>query len=125
MTKLESLQKQFRTALQRLEEVLAEPKTNVIRDAAIKRFEFTFDLAWKTIRAFLDTRHGITCRSPKECFREAYHQGPIEYDDMWVQMTDWRNRIVHEYSQEFADELYEKLPKLCQLFTQLETTLTP
>lgn len=123
MTKLESLRKQFQTALARLNRVLVEPKTEIVRDAAIKRFEFTFDLAWKTMRAFLDERKGISCNSPKECIREAYRQGLIEYDVLWIQMTDWRNRIVHEYSEEFADELYEKLPKLCELFKQMEMAL--
>jgi len=32
----------FEQALQRFREVLAEPETTVVRDAAIKRFEFTF-----------------------------------------------------------------------------------
>lgn len=123
MTKLESLRKQFQTALARLNGVLAEPKTEIVRDAAIKRFEFTFDLSWKTMRAFLDERKGISCNSPKECIREAYRQGLIGYDVLWIQMTDWRNRIVHEYSEEFADELYEKLPKLSELFNQMERAL--
>lgn len=123
MTKLESLRKQFQTALARLNGVLAEPKTEIVRDAAIKRFEFTFDLSWKTMRAFLDERKGISCNSPKECIREAYRQGLIEYDVLWIQMTDWRNRIVHEYSEEFANELYEKLPKLSELFNQMERAL--
>ena len=123
MTKLESLRKQFETALERLNRVLAEPRTEIVRDAAIKRFEFTFDLSWKTMRAFLDERKGISCNSTKECIREAYRQGLIEYDVLWIQMTDWRNRIVHEYSEEFADELYEKLPKLCELFKQMEMAL--
>ena len=123
MTRLESLRKQFETALERLNRVLAEPKTEIVRDAAIKRFEFTFDLSWKTMRAFLDERKGISCNSPKECIREAYRQGLIEYDVLWIQMTDWRNRIVHEYSEEFADEHYEKLPKLCELFKQMEMAL--
>jgi nucleotidyltransferase substrate binding protein (TIGR01987 family) len=120
MTKLALLRQQFQTALLRFEEVLAQPKTDIIRDASIKRFEFTFDLAWRTIRAFLDERYGLLCHSPKACFREAYHQGLIEYDDVWIQMTDWRNRIVHEYSQDFADELYTKLPGLCELFKHLD-----
>ena len=45
MTKLEALIKQFNKAVYRIEEVLKQRKTAFMRDAAIKRFEFTFDLA--------------------------------------------------------------------------------
>ena len=103
--------------------MLAQPKSDIIRDASIKRFEFTFDLAWRTIRAFLDERYGLLCHSPNTCLREAYHQGFIGYDDVWIQMTDWRNRIVHEYSQDFADEVYTKLPGPCEHFQPLDRNL--
>ena len=43
----------FERALQRFREVLAEPETTVVRDAAIKRFEFTFELGWKAAQRFL------------------------------------------------------------------------
>ena len=77
MTKLEAITKQFREALSRMEEILAEEKTTIIRDAALKRFEFTFDLVWKTMRAFLEEKKGVTCISPKECIREAFRQGRL------------------------------------------------
>lgn len=31
-------------------------------------------------------------------------------------MTDWRNQIIHEYSEDAADELYARLPKILELF---------
>ena len=36
-------------AIARLREVLQAPETDVSRDAAIQRFEFCFELAWKSI----------------------------------------------------------------------------
>ena len=38
-------------ALERLDEALVRPVDPLIRDAAIKRFEFTFEMAWKAIQA--------------------------------------------------------------------------
>lgn len=37
--------KTFEQALRRLQEVLVEPESALVRDAAIKRFEFTYELA--------------------------------------------------------------------------------
>ena len=37
-------------ALDRLDDALAQPKTEWTRDSAIHRFEFTFELAWKAVR---------------------------------------------------------------------------
>ena len=65
MTKLEATIKQFENALTRLREVLAVSKNDIARDSAIQRFEFTLDLSWKMIKAFLEDRKGIICVSPK------------------------------------------------------------
>lgn len=120
MTKLESLKKQYKKALARLGEVLAKEKSDIMRDSSIQRFEFTFDLSWKLVKAYLEDRKGIKCASPKDCFREAYKVGLIDYDDRWIKITDWRNQVVHTYSEEFADKVYEKLPQILELFKDLQ-----
>lgn len=120
MTKLEAVKKQYFLAVERFEEVLKEKKTDIIRDSAVQRFEFTFDLSWKLIKAFLEEEKGIKCVSPKECFREAFRQGLIDYNEFWTKITDLRNRAIHTYEEKFADELYKKLPKILKLFQQLK-----
>ncbi|MFY9462991.1 MAG: HI0074 family nucleotidyltransferase substrate-binding subunit [Candidatus Sungiibacteriota bacterium] len=123
MTKLDALKKQLSAALPRMDEVVQMPKSVLVRDAAIKRFEFTFDLTWKAMRAFLEERKGFTCVSPKECTQEAFRYGLIAYDDLWMRIPDWRNQIVHEYSEEFAEDLYRELPRILLLFHQLVDAL--
>lgn len=129
MTKFDALKNQFQAALERLEEILAEKKSAIVRDAALKRFEFTFDLAWKVMRAYLQEAKGVDCSSPKDCIRAAYRQGLIEYDELWIKMTDWRNEIVHTYGEDYADKLYEKLPEvlsaLRKFFSFLENNQNP
>lgn len=119
MNKLEALRSQYKKAVVRLEEILKERKSSIIRDSAIKRFEFTFDLAWKLIKTYLEEEKGVVCRSPKECFREAFRQGIIDYDEFWLLMTDWRNQAVHTYGEKFADGLYKKLPEILKYFQAL------
>ena len=119
MTKIEALHTQYRKAVERLTEILRQPKSAIVRDAAIKRFEFTFDLAWKLLKARLEDEKGVSCQSPKDCFREAYRNSFIEYDDFWITMTDWRNQAVHTYGEAFAENLYGKLPETLKRFNQL------
>jgi len=116
MTKLDALKIQYQRAFSRFREILEKEKNEVTRDSAIKRFEFTFDLAWKTIKAFLEEKKGISISSPKECFREAFRQGLIDYDELWLKMTDWRNEVVHIYKEKLADNLYKKLPTALKYF---------
>lgn len=119
MSKLESVMKQFEKAIGRLEEALNMPETEIVRDSAIQRFEFTIDLSWKTVKAFLEERKGIVCTSPKECFREAYRQGIIGYEEDWLKLVDMRNETVHTYNEEIAERIYKELPNALKHFIAL------
>jgi nucleotidyltransferase substrate binding protein (TIGR01987 family) len=123
MTKFEALLKQFEKALRRFREVLQLPKTDVVRDSAIQRFEFTLDLSWKMLKSFLEEKKGLVSTSPKECFREAYRQGVIEYDDEWLKLVDRRNETVHTYQEEMAEKIYNQLPNALRHFEDLLTTI--
>ena len=104
--------KEYQEAVMGLEEVLKKPKDGFMRDSAIKRFELAFDLAWKTIKAFLEEK-GLVCISPVSCFKEAYRQGLIEYNDAWVkELVETRNKTVHTYDEDLAEEVYAALPNI-------------
>lgn len=74
------------------------------RDSAVKRFEFTVELAWKSIQMFLREQK-IICRSPKESFKEAFKFGLIKDDPRWIEMIEDRNLTVHTYDENFAKEV--------------------
>ena len=119
MTKYGSLHEDFLAALTRLEEILREEKTDIIRDSAIKRFELVFDLAWKTLKAFLEEEHNLSCVSPRMCFRDAFRVGLIAHDEYWIRMPSARNYTVHVYKQALADKIYAELPRALAAFRQL------
>jgi nucleotidyltransferase substrate binding protein (TIGR01987 family) len=114
MTKFESLLDDFEKVLKKLDEVLKLEKTEINRDSAIQRFEIAVDLAWKTLKTYLEEYKGIICRSPKGCFREAFSQGIIDYDDYWIKIIDFRNQTAHLYSENLADKIYDELPKVLE-----------
>src|SRR3989344_722329 len=122
-SKFETIRDEYQEAVIGLEEVLKKPKDEFMRDSAIKRFEFTFDLAWKTIKAFLEDK-GLSCTSPVSCFKEAYHQGLIEYDDVWIkELVETRNKTVHTYDEKLAEEVYAALPNILEVFRKLLDSL--
>lgn len=123
MTKENAIRKQFIKALFRLKEVLTLKKDAIIRDAAIQRFEFTFDLSWKLLKVILEENKGILVSSPKDTFRQAYKAALIQYDELWLEMTDMRNITSHTYNETIADKIYKKLPNYLKAFEELEKSL--
>jgi len=123
MTKFESLLEDFEKILTKLDEVLKLEKTEINRDSAIQRFEIAVDLAWKTLKTYLEEYKGIICRSPKGCFREAFSQGIIDYDDYWIKIIDFRNQTAHLYNEALADKIYDELPKVLEFLKILYNSL--
>ncbi|MBI2097522.1 MAG: nucleotidyltransferase substrate binding protein [Candidatus Vogelbacteria bacterium] len=119
MSKFKLLLEDYQKAVARLDEVLREPKSDIVRDSAIQRFEITFELAWKTIKAYLEEYQKVRCASPRSCFRELFNQGVIDYNDHWLKLADWRNATAHMYNESLADELYQELPKALEKFKVL------
>lgn len=96
-------------ALKTLEEIVDEPYSTIIRDASIKRFEYSFDIFWKVIKDYLRVKEGIECSSPKSCFREAFKVGIISEEETVkvLEMTDDRNLSTHTYDEEAIEEIYQ------------------
>ncbi len=112
--RLESL----RVAISRLRESLEAPETDLSRDAAIQRFEFCFELAWKAIQERA-REEGLDCQSPKGCFKLAFKIGRIKEEEGWLAMLEDRNRTAHTYDEELAKAVFRRLPNYLPLFSEL------
>ena len=95
-------------ALSRLEAALVQPKTEWTRDAAIQRFEFSFELAWKAVSACARSE-GLEARSPREALRVAHRLAWFDDDGLWLRMLDDRNRTSHIYNEAVAEEIFARL----------------
>lgn len=106
MSKLKTKLRNYQDALQRLKEAIAEftqvNSSDVVRDGLIQRFEFTYELAWKTTRDYLIDQGIVDKNSPKSVLREAFAQQLIKDELVWLEMIDDRNKTTHLYSQEEA-----------------------
>ena len=119
---MEAIFESYSKSLRRFEEILKKEKTVENCDSAIKRFEFTVELAWKTAQKFLRDQD-IVCRSPKECVKEAFKFGLIKDDPRWVKMFDDRNLTAHTYDEKTAEEIYGRLPQYLDILKCLEKKL--
>ncbi len=108
---LELKTEQFKKALSSLKIALQEEKNDLVRDSAIKRFEYSYELCWKTAKMFLSEKFGEDVFSPKECFRSLRKNKLISDEDteLLLQMTDDRNKIIHTYNESFSEELYKDI----------------
>lgn len=106
----------LRKALGTLEAALHEPMNDFIRDAAIQRFEYVFELTWKTLQVAAG-HTGLRCASPREAIKAAFKMGWITNPDDWFEAMEARNRTSHTYNELVAQEVYEvarKFPALVQ-----------
>ena len=116
MTRAQSLRTDFERAVTRLDEALALPKDPIVRDSAIQRFEISFELCWKFLKAYLEEEHNASCTSPRTCFRLAFRHGVIDDDPFWIEVTVLRNYTVRTYNEELADYVYSRLAETSRRF---------
>ncbi len=101
----------LRKSVQNLSESLEiKNPDELVQDAIIKRFELAYELAWKTIKAYLAFQ-GIICSSPRECFKQAKIHGMVDDEQAWLSMIETRNILVHTYSAEKSRMMIQKIRK--------------
>lgn len=111
MERLKLRFKDAQNAITTLKEIMDEPFSIIVRDAAIQRFEYTFEAFWKFTKAFLKEKEGIIANSPKACFREIFSLGICSEEEtvQLQEMVDKRNETSHTYKEEVANLIYEKI----------------
>jgi nucleotidyltransferase substrate binding protein (TIGR01987 family) len=79
------------------------------RDGLIQRYEFTFELAWKTLKALFENEGLIGLNSPKTVLKEALGARLINDEELWLKMLADRNATTHIYSEQIAIEICKKI----------------
>jgi nucleotidyltransferase substrate binding protein (TIGR01987 family) len=99
-------------ALSALEAVLARDMADdVVRDAAIQRFEFALEAGWKAAQQWLRQETGDDVSSPKGVVRALAAAGRLDEDTarMLLAAVDDRNLTVHTYSEATARHVAARL----------------
>ena len=109
----------FVKSVLRLQQVLRENKTDIVRDSSIKRYEICYELAWKSIQECLKNQGLEICNSPKHCFKQAFKLGLIDDEEKFADMVHNRNLTTHIYDEALADKIYKQLHGYAQLLDEL------
>lgn len=104
-------QADVRDSAARLAEAVMQPDSDLIRDATIQRFEFTFEVVWKTLKLYLE-RQGYECGGPRPTLKKAFAENifsTAEEAERWLLMLDDRNLTSHAYDEELATRIYRSI----------------
>lgn len=100
----------FRDALAKLSEVVARLSRGELseleREGTVQRFEYTWELAWKTLRDYLaDNGNAVNVPSAANVIRAAFQVNLIEDGDAWIMAMKARNEMSHEYNSDAFERI--------------------
>jgi nucleotidyltransferase substrate binding protein (TIGR01987 family) len=117
--------KHLENAFQFLQQGLKQKTLTPLEEAGIiQTFEFTFELSWKTLKDFLESR-GTIAPFPRDVLKEAFAVQLLHDSKTWLEMLDKRNLLSHTYNREQATKAVDLIkhryyPVLEQVYLELK-----
>lgn len=108
----------FRIVVAERERWILEGNGDIVLDVAAKRFEFTYEMAWKALKRLLDYL-GIDARAPRPVFKEAFIQGLLEDEEVWLDMIEMRDLSSHVYDEHEISRILTQLERYLAAFESL------
>jgi nucleotidyltransferase substrate binding protein (TIGR01987 family) len=115
----------FGKALAQLRKFVAQDVLNELESLGlIQCFEYTHELAWKTLKDFLESKGNASLFGSRDVTRAAFSLELIADGESWMAMIVDRNRTSHTYNSETAQAIVSNIKGIYfQLFESLETKL--
>src|ERR1017187_2430079 len=104
----------FKRAFARLADAAAQAKQRKLSEleeqGLIQAFEFTHELAWNTLKDFLEARGTVVkIYGSRDATREAFGAELIVNGEAWMKMIEHRNQTSHTYNEKIADAIVEAI----------------
>lgn len=94
----------FEKAIMQLTEFVEKEELNKFEvQGLIQCFEYTFELAWKTMKDYLE-HEGFTVKSPRSTIKTAFETQLITDGHTWIDALEKRNLMAHTYDEKRAIE---------------------
>jgi nucleotidyltransferase substrate binding protein (TIGR01987 family) len=98
----------FKKSLAHLADAVEIEEPSILQQAGtIQFFEMGFELAWKTLKDYLEEQGFTDVKSPKATIKKAFEVSLIEDGHMWLEALENRNLAAHTYDDETAQEIYD------------------
>ena len=96
----------YRKALAQLQKFIDKGKLSDLEEQGlIKAFEYTYELAWNTLKDFLEYKGQTGIYGPRDAIRKAFQLGLIEDGEDWMDMFRSGNQTAHTYNEETSKEV--------------------
>ena len=115
----------FENALLFLKGGLKKESLDPYQEAGIiQSFEFSFELAWKTLKDFLESK-GTSLMFARDVIKEAFATEVIKDGSLWIEMLEKRNILSHTYNRQQATHSVQLIkthyfPALEQVYLELK-----
>lgn len=116
--KLQAKMALLEKSLDTLSEALQERDSPLKCDAVIQRFEYVFELSWKSMRIAADYM-GTLCTGPRDSIKAAYKYRWIRVPENWFEAMEARNKTSHTYNEDLAKEVFSVAKKFPRLVKEL------
>jgi nucleotidyltransferase substrate binding protein (TIGR01987 family) len=93
------------------------------KEGVVQRFEYTFELAWKTLKDYL-VYSGVVFDqiTPRSVIKQAFAAKIIKDGQTWIDMLEQRNLMSHTYDKETFDAAIRNISQ--RYFVVLEQVFT-
>jgi len=96
----------YQKALRQLQKFIDKGELSELEEQGlIKSFEYTYELAWNTLKDFLEFQGHSDIFGSRDAIRKAFQLGIIEDGEVWMDMIKSRNRTSHTYNEDTAREI--------------------
>jgi nucleotidyltransferase substrate binding protein (TIGR01987 family) len=93
-----------------MELIETRPLTQLETEGVIQRFEYTWELAWKLIKDYLEHEGVVLDKiTPASVIRAAFEAKIIAKGDVWMLALDARNKMAHSYNFKQFEEVIERI----------------
>lgn len=115
----------YQKALTQLKKFIDKGELSELEEQGlIRAFEYTYELAWNTLRDFLEFSGQTDIYGSRDAIRKAYELGLIEDGESWMDMLKSRNITSHTYNEDVAEEICQAVFEVYfLLFVRLKTKL--
>ncbi len=94
------------------------------KQGLVKAFEYTYELAWTTLKDFLEYKGQTGLYGSRDVIRKAFELGLVEDGEGWMDMLKSRNLTSHTYNEETAEQICRAVREVYySLFTMLKAKL--